>query len=109
MKTSSRPTIYTASWSTRLPVGATAIGISRGVPRGRSGFRRLREFEPGPWFHSVDPQTYLHRYIEILDRLDPAAIRDRLLDFGCTPVFSAMNTPTTSRPGRSGVTGTWRR
>jgi hypothetical protein len=79
--------IYTASWSVRLPVGATAVGISRGVPRGRSGFRRLRELEPGPWFHSVDPHTYLRRYTEILSRLDPAAIRDQLLAFGGTPVM----------------------
>lgn len=79
--------IMTASWSVHLPAGATAVGISRGVPRNRSGFRRLRELEPGPWFRSVCPETYLRRYREILERLDPAAVRDRLMELGRIPVL----------------------
>jgi hypothetical protein len=77
----------TASWAVRLPPKATAVGISRGTPRGRSGYRRLRGLEPGPWFKSVTPERYLALYREILDRLDPQSIRDRLLGFGDKPVL----------------------
>jgi hypothetical protein len=65
------PTILTASWSARLPGGTTAVGISRGTPRGRGGFRRLPALFPGPWFRSVAPETYLRRYAEILAPLGP--------------------------------------
>jgi hypothetical protein len=86
-KVSVPPSILTASWSARLPAGATAVGISRGVPRHRRGYHRLCQLFPGPWFNSVDPQTYLDRYDEILACLDPATIRDRLLAFGDMPVM----------------------
>jgi hypothetical protein len=79
--------IWTASWFAKLPADATPVGISRGVPRGRAGYRRLREPEPGEWFKSVPPERYLAVYREILERLDPAAIRDRLLAFGGKPVM----------------------
>jgi hypothetical protein len=59
--------------------GTAPVGISRGVPRGKTGYRRLRELEPGPWFKSVAPGRYLTLYHEILERLDAPAIRDRLL------------------------------
>jgi hypothetical protein len=80
-------TILTASWSARLPRGATAVAISRGTPRRSAGFRRLPALFPGPWFRSVAPQTYLRRYAEILARLDPVSVRDRLLTFGAVPVL----------------------
>jgi hypothetical protein len=79
--------IRTASWFAKLPPDATPVGISRGVPRGRAGYRRLRELEPGEWFKSVPPERYLALYREILERLDPAAIRDRLLAFGSKPML----------------------
>jgi hypothetical protein len=79
--------ILTASWFAKLPGDAVAVGISRGVPRGRSGYHRLRTLEPGAWFRSVSPAEYLKRYCDILDNLDPAEIRDRLLAFGETPVM----------------------
>jgi hypothetical protein len=81
------PTILTASWSARLPRGATAVGISRGTPRGRAGFRRLPALFPGPWFRSVAPETYLRRYAEILAGLDAVTLRDQLLAFGGMPVM----------------------
>jgi hypothetical protein len=90
----------TASWSAELPPGFTAVGISRGTPRRRSGYRRLRELEPGPWFKSVPAETYLHRYAEILARLDPAAIRDRLLAFGGTPVMLCFERACDIQAGR---------
>jgi hypothetical protein len=81
------PQIMTASWFAKLPAGAAAIGISRGVPRGKNGYQRLRELEPGPWFKSVPPERYLTLYGQILDRLDPSAIRDRLLGYGEIPIL----------------------
>jgi hypothetical protein len=81
------PAIMTANWAAELPVGATAVGISRGTPRHRSGFHRLRALEPGPWFNSVSPKRYLTLYREILDRLDPQAVRDRLFGYGDLPIM----------------------
>lgn len=65
----------------------TGVGISRGLPRGRSGSLRLRELEPGPWFKSVSPNEYVRRYDEILYALDPIEIHERLFAFGTMPVL----------------------
>jgi hypothetical protein len=81
------PQIMTAAWFTKLPAGAVAVGVSRGVPRGKAGYHRLRELEPGPWFKSVSPEQYLTRYRQILDELDPGAVRDQLFGFGDVPVM----------------------
>jgi hypothetical protein len=81
------PKIMTASWFAKLPTRAVPVGLSRGVPRGKSGYQRLRELEPGPWFKSVPPERYLMLYEQILDRLDPSAIRERLLGYGDIPVM----------------------
>lgn len=77
----------TASWFAKLPAGAAPVGVSRGVPRGKAGCRRLRELEPGPWFNSVSPDQYLTRYRKVLDGLDPGAIRDQLLAYGDVSVM----------------------
>jgi hypothetical protein len=95
------PTILTASWSAELPAGATAVGISRGTPRHRSGFRRLRALEPGPWFNSVSPERYLELYREILDRLDPNEIHDRLIEHGDTPVMLCWEDASDCHAGRT--------
>ena len=79
--------IMTASWFAKLPAGATLVGTSRGVPRGMTSYKPLRALEPGLWFKSVSPTEYLTRYRQILDRLDPEAIRDQLFAFGDTPVM----------------------
>jgi hypothetical protein len=79
--------ILTASWFDKLPTDGTPVGISRGVPRGRAGFRRLRELEPGEWFKSVPPGQYLALYRQILVCLDPVDTRARLLAFGDEPVL----------------------
>jgi len=92
--------IWTASWSTRLPAGATAVGISRSTPRNRAGYRRVRELEPGPWFRSVPAEIYLQRYGEILARLDPAAIRDRLFAIGPMPVLLCYEHPADIQAGK---------
>jgi hypothetical protein len=77
----------TASWFAKLPPGATPVGISRGVPRGKSGYSRLRELEPGPWFKSVTPERYLVLYGEMLGLLDPCEIRNHLFSLGDTPIM----------------------
>jgi hypothetical protein len=81
------PQIFTASWFAKLPAKAASVGISRGLPRGKCGYQRLRELEPGPWFKSVSPQRYLALYGEILARLEPREILDRLFGFGDIPVL----------------------
>ena len=79
--------IMTASWFAKLPAKATPVGISRGVPRGKAHYQRMRELEPGPWFKSVSPERYLALYSEILAGLDPGEVRDRLFGFGETPIL----------------------
>lgn len=79
--------IMTGSWFAKLPARTIPVGISRGVPRGKNGYHRLRDLEPGPWFKSVPPDQYLTRYGQILDRLDPNAIRDQLHACGDMPVM----------------------
>lgn len=72
------PRIATASWFAPLPDGCARVGISRGVPRNLRGYTRHRALEPGPWFKSVSPTEYLTRYADILARLDPHDVADRL-------------------------------
>jgi hypothetical protein len=81
------PKILTASWSTKLPAAAVPVGISRGTPRRRCGYRRLRALEPGIWFRTVPPARYIELYRDILERLDPAEIYDQLLSYGDCPVM----------------------
>lgn len=78
------PQIMSASWFANLPAGTSPVGISRGIPRGKAGYHRLRDLEPGSWFKSVSPDQYLTRYWQILDGLDPNAIRDQLLAYAQT-------------------------
>ena len=81
------PQLMTASWFAKLPAAGVPVGVSRGVPRGKTGYHRLRELEPGPWFKSASPEQYLTRYQKILDGLDPSAIRDQLLSYGEMPIM----------------------
>ena len=64
------PIPVTSSWSTRLPDGYAAIGISRGPPRGRRGYRMYRALAPGDWFRAVDEKTFVERYMAQLAGLD---------------------------------------
>ena len=72
--------IVTSSWFVKLdPARYARIGISRGVPRGQSGFRRYQKLNPGPWFNSVDAKMYRRLYFEeILAPLDPRQVVDDL-------------------------------
>ena len=64
------PIPVTSSWSTRLPDGYAAIGISRGPPRGRRGYRMYRALAPGDWFRPVDAKVFVERYMAQLAGLD---------------------------------------
>jgi hypothetical protein len=70
--------IYTASWFTQLPPEIAPIGISRGTPRGQSGYRMYRRLAPGPWFRSVDVDTYYKRYAAQLHNLDASKVVEEL-------------------------------
>ena len=71
--------LYTASWFTQLPPEIARIGISRGTPRGQSGYRMYRKLAPGPWFCSVDVEAYYERYAAQLDSLNASQVVEELL------------------------------
>jgi hypothetical protein len=95
------PQILTASWRTVLPPSASPIGISRGTPRRVAGYHRVRALEPGNWFRSVNPARYVELYGEILHRLDPAEIFDRLIAFGDHPVMLCWETASDCHSGKT--------
>jgi hypothetical protein len=75
--------IVTSSWFTKLdPERYKRIGISRGVPRNRSGgYRMYRALQPGTWFNScATPREFMRRYqADVLDPLDPTVVVDDLV------------------------------
>jgi hypothetical protein len=73
--------IATSSWFVKLdPDVYCRVGISRGVPRGQSGFRRYSKLNPGPWFNRAAPERYLALYTaEILTPLDPQTVVNDLV------------------------------
>lgn len=69
------PKIVTSCWRTELPANYAPIGISRGTPRGRSGFRRYTRLQPGSWFSTTSLKEFTQLYnAEILAPLDPEAV-----------------------------------
>ena len=73
--------VVTSCWQMSLPEGYAAIGISRGVPRRRSGYRRYGKLEPGKWFSSTGLEEFTRLYNEeILAPLDPDAVVKDLLE-----------------------------
>jgi hypothetical protein len=95
------PQIRTASWRVALYGPADPIGISRSSPRDASGYRRLRMLEPGNWFRSVSPARFLDLYSEILDRLEPVEIYDRLMALGDNPVMLCWESASDCHFGRA--------
>lgn len=73
--------IVTASWRVTLPPTHAAIGISRGTPRGRGGFRKYVALNPGRWFMSCStPEEFSKRYFdEVLAQLDARRVVSDLL------------------------------
>ncbi|RIA56854.1 hypothetical protein [Dichotomicrobium thermohalophilum] len=66
--------IVTSSWFVALPDDIIRIGISRGTPRGQQGYKMYRALAPGPWFRSVDYDTYQKRYFGMLAQRDAADV-----------------------------------
>ena len=66
--------IVTSCWSTKLPDSHAPIGISRGTPRNRSGFRRYTPLQPGPWFSTASLEEFTKLYGDILNALDPEKV-----------------------------------
>jgi hypothetical protein len=64
------PVPVTSSWSIGLPDGYAAIGISRGPPRGRRGYRMYSALAPGAWYRSVDETRFVELYRAQLATLD---------------------------------------
>jgi len=81
--------IITASWSTKLPAGYARIGISRGSPRGQSGYKMYRALQPGAWFRTADPREYRQLYMDMLDHLSPWQVLNEMhwLADGKTPAL----------------------
>jgi hypothetical protein len=57
--------------------------------------------EPGNWFRSVSPRRFLALYSEILDRLEPAEIYDRLIALGDHPVMLCWESASDCHSGRA--------
>jgi Active DUF488-N3 subclade len=85
----------TASWSTPLTDDYAAIGISRGPPRRRRGYRVYQPLAPGAWFKSVDANTFRARYMAQLGDLDARRVLEDLgrIAEGRIPVLLCFEKP----------------
>ncbi len=61
--------IVTSSWFTKLPPTIARIGISKGSPRGQSGFRRYMALAPN-FPLAVPLDEYLDRYSRQLEAVE---------------------------------------
>jgi len=75
-----KPKIVTSCWFTKLPPEYAPIGISRGVPRGRSGYRRYIALNPlRRGFHAAR-EVFTNIYNEeVLGVLQPELVVKDLL------------------------------
>jgi hypothetical protein len=82
-------TIWTSSWSTKMPPGYTRVSISRGAPRWHrpETFKHYAPLKPSKWFKTASPQEYLDLYNAILDKLDPRRVVDDLEALGPNPTM----------------------
>jgi hypothetical protein len=95
----SKPTIVTSSWYTALPTADlfsaapesyARIGISRGTPRGQSGFRMYRKLQPVKGTLGLPAAEFTSTYVrDVLGRLDAQQVVDELLALadGKTPAL----------------------
>jgi hypothetical protein len=74
----------------------------RRMPRGKAGFRGLRQPEPGSGSSRSPPSHYLTLYREIQDCLDPNEILDRLIEYSDTPVILNRRLIAITAPPTSG-------
>jgi hypothetical protein len=87
--------MVTSSWWTPLTDEYARIGISRGTPRGQSGYRMYRKLAPGSWFASVSQEEYCRQYSTILEGLDPELVLYELIDLagGRVPALLCFERP----------------
>ena len=102
---SSPPTLVTSSWSTKLPVADlftsaadsfARIGISRGTPRGQSGYRMYRNLQPAKGTLGLPAAEFTSTYMrEVLGRLDARQVVDELLTMaeGKIPALLCFEAP----------------
>ena len=90
-------TIKTSYWYQSLPADHIKIGVSRGVPPRFRQAPRMIELQPGPWFRSVDAETYRSLFVAGLQKHDPAAIVEKIdcLAQGRVPVLCCWERPGT--------------
>ena len=88
-------TIWTSSWSTKLPAGHTRVRISRGGPRWlpAGSYKSYSALFPGKWFKTASPQEYLDLYNEILTKLDPLHVAEDLEALGPNPTLLCCEIP----------------
>ena len=88
-------TIWTSSWSTKLPAGHTRVRISRGGPGWlpAGSYKSYSALFPGKWFKTASPQEYLDLYNEILTKLDPHRVAEDLEALGPNPTLLCYESP----------------
>ena len=85
-----KPRIVTSSWFSDLPPEYCRIGVSRGVPRGQSGYRMYRKLQPGSGTLKLpDDQFTAHYFGQVLQELDPHRTLNELVAIaaGKTPAL----------------------
>ena len=86
----------TSYWFASLPPEYARIGISRGSPRGQSGYKMYKALAPGPWFNRVSAVEYRDLYMDQLVQLDPQKVLSDLqaLSGGRIPALLCFEKPT---------------
>ena len=114
-----RPTILTSSWYTALPAADLftsapesycRIGVSRGTPRGQSGFRMYRRLQPGPGTLKLPAIEFTAHYVrEVLGRLDARQTVDDLLELAEDKVPALLCFEHTHSPAwcHRGIVSAW--
>ena len=73
--------IVTSCWFTQLPADYAPVGISRGVPRGRSGYRRYAALNPArEWFQAPREQFTRCYNSQVLGVLEPELVVRQLAE-----------------------------
>jgi hypothetical protein len=114
-----RPIIVTSSWYTQLPAADLftstpesycRIGISRGTPRGQSGFRMYRKLQPGPGTLKLPAAEFTSLYLrDVLGWLDARRVVDELLEMADGKVPALLCFEHTHSPAwcHRGIVSAW--
>ena len=96
----------TSSWSSKLPPDYARIGISRGQPRGQSGYKMYRALAPGSWWSADE---YRGLYMAQLAKLDPEKVLADLaaLAAGRIPALLCFERPDDDKYCHRGFVSEW--